>query len=51
MITHTQAIVNVNEQGVITLLTIYDKAERETISKRDIMVLMASLDDNDSDLL
>ena len=51
VITHTQAIVNVNEQGVITLLTIYDKAERETISKRDIMVLMASLDDNDSDLL
>lgn len=42
VITYT-AIVNV-EEGVITLLTIYDKAEQDTISNQEISILLKELE-------
>ena len=41
IITHT-AIVTV-EEGVITLLTIYDKSEMENISERELNTLLHSI--------
>lgn len=41
VITHT-AIINV-EEGVITLLTIYDKGDQETISNKEIAQLVKEL--------
>ncbi|WP_455674688.1 type II toxin-antitoxin system RelE/ParE family toxin [Phocaeicola sp.] len=42
VITYT-AVVSV-EEGVITLLTIYDKTEQETITEKEISRLMAELE-------
>lgn len=41
VITHT-AIINV-EEGVITLLTLYDKGEQDTISSKEIAQLMKEI--------
>lgn len=42
VITHT-AIINV-EKGVITLLTLYDKAEQTTITEKEISLLIKQLE-------
>lgn len=44
IISHT-AIVSV-EKGVVTLLTIYDKNEQDTITKKEIVRLLKELDEN-----
>lgn len=44
VITHT-AVINVKE-GVITLLTLYDKAEKTTITEKEISLLMTQLEEN-----
>ena len=44
VITHT-AIINVTE-GVITLLTLYDKAEQNTITEKEISILMKQLEEH-----
>ncbi|MCD7848837.1 MAG: type II toxin-antitoxin system RelE/ParE family toxin [Parabacteroides sp.] len=43
VITHTEAIVCADEEGVVTLLTIYDKADRDSISSEEIAALLKSL--------
>lgn len=43
VITYTEAIVNVDEEGVVNLLTIYDKADRDSISPAEIAALLALL--------
>lgn len=43
MITYTEAIICADEEGVVTLLTIYDKADRDTISSDEITALLDSL--------
>ncbi|WP_418699022.1 type II toxin-antitoxin system RelE/ParE family toxin [Bacteroides sp.] len=44
VITHT-AIINV-EEGVVTFLAIYDKAEQDTITAQEISRLIKELEDN-----
>ena len=44
VITHT-AVVSV-EEGVITLLTLYDKAEQTTITEKEITFLIKQLEKN-----
>lgn len=43
VITYTEAIVDVDEEGVVTLLTIYDKADRDSISPAEIDELLKTL--------
>lgn len=43
VITYTEAVVNVDEEGVVTLLYIYDKGERDTITAAEIAALKATL--------
>ena len=43
VITYTEAIICADEEGVVTLLTIYDKADRDTISSDEIAALLDSL--------
>lgn len=43
VITYTTAVVNVDEEGVVTLLFLYDKGERDTISAAEIDFLMNTL--------
>ena len=43
VITYTEAIICADEEGVVTLLTIYDKADRDTISSDEITALLDSL--------
>lgn len=45
VITYTEAIICADEEGIVTLLTIYDKADRDTISPAEIVTLLASLND------
>lgn len=45
VITHT-AVVSIHE-GVVTLLAIYDKAEKNTITDKEIHLLLQELNDND----
>ena len=45
VITYTEAIICADEEGIVTLLTIYDKADRDTISPAEIATLLASLND------
>lgn len=43
VITYTTALVNVNDEGDVFLLYLYDKAERDSISKEEIAHLIATL--------
>lgn len=43
VITYTEAVVNVDEEGVVTLLYIYDKGDRDTITAAEIAALKATL--------
>ena len=43
VITYTEAIICADEEGVVTLLTIYDKADRDSISSEEIAALLDSL--------
>ena len=44
VITYTSTVINVSGDGVVTLLTIYDKGERDSISLEEIKDLMESWD-------
>ena len=44
VITYASAIVSVDEEGVVVILSIYDKAERDTISSADIAALLDSFE-------
>ncbi len=43
VITHT-AIISI-EEGIVTLLTIYDKADQETLSDKELLSLLSELTD------
>lgn len=43
MITYTEAIVCADNEGTVVLLTIYDKADRDSISAAEIDELLRSL--------
>lgn len=42
IITYTDSIVSV-EEGIVTLLYIYDKAERDTISDKELRTLLSQI--------
>ena len=43
VITYTTALVNIDDEGDVILLYLYDKAERDAISKEEIANLIATL--------
>lgn len=43
VITYTTAIVGIDEEGLVTLLFIYDKGERDSISANEIADLLKAL--------
>ena len=43
VITYTEAVVDIDEDGIVTLLYVYDKGERDTISSAEIVALLATL--------
>lgn len=43
VITYTTAIVGIDEEGLVTLLFIYDKGERDAISTNEIVELLKTL--------
>lgn len=43
VITYTTAVVNVDEEGLVTLVYLYDKGERDSISAEEIASLLKGL--------
>lgn len=43
VITYTTAVVNVDEEGLVTLVYLYDKGERDSISAEEITSLLKGL--------
>ena len=43
VITYTTAIVNIDEEGIVTLVYIYDKGERDSLTSSEIEALLKTL--------